>query len=115
MHATVATCQTTALDIALGHIPVMAGHIDAQRRLCFANPPLVTTVGYPLANCWAPVSTTASLELKVVAEGVEIREQLDYLRNAGCHALQDNLFGRALPVEQLPADPFFHAALTQPE
>lgn len=48
MHATVAHCQSNALDITLDHIPVIAGRIDAQRRLCFANSPLVTTVGYPL-------------------------------------------------------------------
>lgn len=56
MHATVAACQTTVLDIALGHVPVMAGRIDAQCRLCFANPPLATTVGYPSMTCWTPVS-----------------------------------------------------------
>lgn len=51
----------------------------------------------------AILSLAASLELKVVAEGVETREQFDYLRNAGCHAFQGYLFGRPLPAEQLNA------------
>src|SRR5690554_5306621 len=51
----------------------------------------------------AILSLAASLELKVVAEGVETREHFDYLRNAGCHAFQGYLFGRPLPAEQLNA------------
>src|SRR5690554_858283 len=48
MPATAAPCQTTVLDLALDHVPVMAGRIDAQHRLCFANPPLTTALGFPL-------------------------------------------------------------------
>src|SRR5690554_6141547 len=48
MPATAAPCQTTVLDLALDHVPVMAGRIDAQHRLCFANPPLTTALGSSL-------------------------------------------------------------------
>ncbi|MEZ2745700.1 hypothetical protein ACBQ16_10935 [Halopseudomonas bauzanensis] len=62
MHTTVAACQTTALDIALGHVPVMAGRIDAQCRLCFANPPLATTLGYSSITCTDPFMPTALIQ-----------------------------------------------------
>ncbi|MCC6175843.1 MAG: EAL domain-containing protein [Chloroflexi bacterium] len=37
-----------------------------------------------------------SLQLRVVAEGVETREQLLVLRDQGCHAIQGNVFSRPL-------------------
>lgn len=49
----------------------------------------------------AILSLATALGLKVVAEGVENREQFDYLRNAGCDAFQGYLFGRPAPAEQL--------------
>lgn len=40
------------------------------------------------------------LELDTVAEGVETREQLQWLRSAGCSAAQGYLFARALPAHE---------------
>src|SRR5690606_34383330 len=54
----------------------------------------------------AILSLAAALDLKVVAEGVETREQFDYLRAAGCDAFQGYLFGRAMPAEQLTCEIF---------
>lgn len=54
----------------------------------------------------AILSLAAALDLKVVAEGVETREQFDYLRAAGCDAFQGYLFGRAMPAEQLSCEIF---------
>lgn len=51
----------------------------------------------------AIVALAAGLKLKVVAEGVETREQLDLLRAFGCHELQGYLFSRPLPPEELLA------------
>ncbi len=44
-----------------------------------------------------------SLGMTVIAEGVETEEQLARLRDEGCSAAQGYLFGRPLPVADLPA------------
>jgi EAL domain-containing protein (putative c-di-GMP-specific phosphodiesterase class I) len=41
------------------------------------------------------------LDLKVVAEGVETREQLDFLRRHGCDIAQGYLFSRPIPSQEL--------------
>ncbi|CAJ1779480.1 Cyclic di-GMP phosphodiesterase PdeL [Aeromonas hydrophila] len=49
------------------------------------------------------------LGLALVAEGVETRQQADYLRSKGVDYLQGYLFGRPLPLRD------FQAALAQPQ
>jgi EAL domain-containing protein (putative c-di-GMP-specific phosphodiesterase class I) len=46
-----------------------------------------------------------SLDLDVVAEGVESTGQLGFLRKNGCTCFQGYLFGRPVPVEQLDIMP----------
>ena len=41
------------------------------------------------------------LGMRVVAEGVETLEQLEYLRKSGCDVVQGYLFSRPLPMEQM--------------
>nr|WP_269457313.1 EAL domain-containing protein [Pseudomonas vancouverensis] len=49
----------------------------------------------------SPVSAMAhSLDLKVIAEGVETPEQLEFLQGLECHFYQGYLHSRPLPVEE---------------
>ena len=48
----------------------------------------------------AVIAMSHSLELNVVAEGVETGEQLNFLRNLNCDALQGNFFSPALPQQE---------------
>ncbi len=48
----------------------------------------------------AIVAIAHTLELEVVAEGIETHEQLAYLRRAGCDYGQGYLFSRPLPAEE---------------
>ena len=44
-----------------------------------------------------------NLDMEVVAEGVETREQLDFLRERGCHQAQGRLFGEPMTAGELLA------------
>jgi diguanylate cyclase (GGDEF)-like protein len=48
----------------------------------------------------AILSMAQSLDLRVVAEGVETREQADFLRERGCHELQGFLFSRPVTAAE---------------
>jgi EAL domain-containing protein (putative c-di-GMP-specific phosphodiesterase class I) len=49
------------------------------------------------AICAAILAMSEKLGLNVVAEGVELEEQLDFLRRHGCHQIQGFLYSPALP------------------
>jgi diguanylate cyclase (GGDEF)-like protein/PAS domain S-box-containing protein len=49
------------------------------------------------------IALAHSLDLDVIAEGVETEEQRDYLAGHGCHAYQGYLFCRPLPIDELEA------------
>jgi EAL domain-containing protein (putative c-di-GMP-specific phosphodiesterase class I) len=48
----------------------------------------------------ATLSLARSLELGVIAEGVETPDQLRFLLAEGCEAVQGFLLGRPMPVDE---------------
>ncbi len=57
----------------------------------------------------AIVTLGASLELQVIAEGVETMAQRDALMALGCQKFQGYLFGRPAPADPAPADDELHS------
>jgi diguanylate cyclase (GGDEF)-like protein/PAS domain S-box-containing protein len=53
-----------------------------------------------LALCEAIIVMAHRLDIKVVAEGVETRQQYDLLRAAGCDYAQGYLFSRPIPADE---------------
>jgi diguanylate cyclase (GGDEF)-like protein/PAS domain S-box-containing protein len=49
----------------------------------------------------AIIAMAQSLDLQVVAEGVETHEQLDFLRKQGCNEVQGYLISRPVPAQEL--------------
>lgn len=49
----------------------------------------------------AIISIAHSLNMEVIAEGVETEEQLDFLRARNCHAIQGYYIGHPLPVIEM--------------
>jgi EAL domain-containing protein (putative c-di-GMP-specific phosphodiesterase class I) len=59
---------------------------------------------HALAIVTAVVAWGRALGMRVVAEGVETREQAETLRRAGCRHVQGWLFSRALTAERVPTE-----------
>lgn len=48
----------------------------------------------------AIVRMAHQLELRVIAEGVETKQQADYLKSVGCHYMQGYFFSKPLPLDE---------------
>jgi len=46
------------------------------------------------------ISLVRGIGLSVIAEGVETREQAEFLVKAGCHQAQGYYFARPMPIEE---------------
>lgn len=64
----------------------------------------ITTDPNDAAIANAIIAMARSLDLRVVAEGVETEGQLRYLCEHGCHEAQGYLIGRPVPAETFPLD-----------
>ncbi len=60
----------------------------------------ITTDSNDRAVVEAIVSLSRHLKMKVVAEGVETKEQLDFLREQRCHEIQGYYLAKPLPVDE---------------
>jgi EAL domain-containing protein (putative c-di-GMP-specific phosphodiesterase class I) len=63
----------------------------------------LTTNSKDAAITAAIAALAHSLNLKLVAEGVEDQAQVDFLENQGCHELQGFFFGRPVSAQELEA------------
>ncbi|AKU23768.1 EAL domain-containing protein [Massilia sp. MB5] len=63
----------------------------------------ITTNPNDAAIALAIISMAHSLKLRVIAEGVESRPQLEYLRRNRCDEIQGFFFSRPLPAEEMGA------------
>ncbi|MBA4142062.1 MAG: EAL domain-containing protein [Nitrosospira sp.] len=61
----------------------------------------ITTNAADAAITTAIIAMAHSLDVKVVAEGVETVEQLDFLRERGCDEIQGYYFARPLPANEI--------------
>jgi EAL domain-containing protein (putative c-di-GMP-specific phosphodiesterase class I) len=55
------------------------------------------------ALCETIVSIGRSLDIAIVAEGVETMQQLKILQSMGCDEVQGYLISRPVPPEEIPA------------
>ncbi len=79
----------------LSRLPVNALKIDRSFIVDMTRHP------NSLAIVTSIISLAHSLELEVVAEGVELKEQAKLLKLLRCELIQGNLYSRPLPAEQI--------------
>ncbi|MFZ5593501.1 MAG: bifunctional diguanylate cyclase/phosphodiesterase [Pseudomonadota bacterium] len=63
----------------------------------------ITTDPEDAAIVSAIIALAASLEMEVIAEGVETRQQRDFLHDQGCHLYQGHLCAQPMPAENVIA------------
>ncbi|MGZ5433083.1 MAG: EAL domain-containing protein, partial [Thermoanaerobaculia bacterium] len=92
--------------IYLKHFPIDIVKIDKEfLREVTSDDTAAAIVSYV-------INLAHTLQLKVVAEGVETEEQYTFLRHFACDMMQGYLFSRPLPVSEVL--PFLQQALVKP-
>ena len=81
----------------LRHLPIDTVKID---RSFVAR---ATEHGYDSTVIEALLTIGRTLDLSVIAEGVETEEQLEYVRARGCHRAQGYLLARPMPIDEAEA------------
>jgi EAL domain-containing protein (putative c-di-GMP-specific phosphodiesterase class I) len=81
----------------LTKLPVHALKIDRSFIVTMAESP------GSLAIVTSIISLAHSLNLQVIAEGVELEEQAKLLRLLRCEQIQGHLFSQAMPADQIAA------------
>jgi diguanylate cyclase (GGDEF)-like protein len=77
----------------LGTLPIDKVKVDKSFVARIGTPKAALVVGI--------IALARGLDLKVVAEGVETKEQLEFLREHGCDQIQGFLFSEPLPADKL--------------
>ena len=75
--------------------------MDAQRSEAVMNNNTATVATTDRAIVKATIDMAHAVGLTVVAEGVETREQEDYLQQFGCDRAQGYLYSRAQPAQAI--------------
>jgi EAL domain-containing protein (putative c-di-GMP-specific phosphodiesterase class I) len=70
----------------------------------------VLSDGHDAAIARTVINLGQSLELTVIAEGVETEGQRDFLASNGCHAFQGYFYSRPQPLTQFEAYAAAHSA-----
>jgi diguanylate cyclase len=79
----------------LARLPVQSLKIDRSFVITMLKDPNALTLVSTI------ISLAHSLKLKVVAEGVELEEEAQMLRQLGCEEMQGYLFSKPVPRDQL--------------
>lgn len=80
---------TTLKDFPVHHLKIDRGFVTH-----------LPTNEYDKAIVDAVLALARTLNLEVIAEGVETAEQEGYLRSRGCHEAQGFLYGKPMPLEE---------------
>jgi EAL domain-containing protein (putative c-di-GMP-specific phosphodiesterase class I) len=83
---------------ALRQMPIDGLKIDRSFVIDLISDPAVGTITAGL------ISIANGLGLETTAEGVENREQLEFLHSQGCDLMQGYLFGKPMPAAEFAAE-----------
>ena len=54
------------------------------------------------------IALAKKLDMRTVAEGIEVKEQVDYLAELGCDLIQGYYFAKPMPIQEFEQKAFAH-------